>query len=79
MDKYNFKTSIDFNKKVAVVMHQSEDYGDLSSVTTINELLDKLKKEEYSVTHSTVYNRIYAYNDLEGIGHAVSFDIYEIQ
>jgi len=79
LDPYNIKTrDIPFDEKVAIVMHQSEDYGDLTSISTINELLDKLKKEDYSITHSAHANRIMAYNDRNGIGHSICIEYYSL-
>lgn len=78
LDPYNVKTrAIPFDEVVAVVKHQG-DYGDLTVICTINELLDKLKEDDYSVTHSKTANRIYANNVAQNEGYSVVFEYYPL-
>jgi hypothetical protein len=78
LDPFNYKTrDISFDESVAIVRHQGE-YGDLTIVSTINQLLDKLKAEDYSITHSKHANRIFAHSDAQGQGYSVCFEYYTL-
>ncbi len=78
LDPFNYKTrDIPFDEKVAMVKHQN-DYGDLTVICTINELIEVLKKDDFSITHSKTANRIYAYSDRNDMGYAVTFEYYSL-
>ncbi len=77
LDPLNYKTDISFDEPVAVVKYYDE-YSDHIVITTINELLKTLNTDDYSLTHSKVYNRIYAYAEGNGQGHSVTFDYYRM-
>ena len=77
LDPLNFKSKISFDEKVAVVKYNDE-YSDSIVLTTVNELLKSLESADYSLTHSKVYNRIFAYTEKNGQGHSATFDYYKI-